>query len=258
MTVVDQWPDVDRVLWAARESAFEPGEFVGQESFVSASEIRELGERAGLRGGVSVLDLCCGVAGPGLFLMEEFGCDYLGVDADAGSIARARGRAAKGGLGARFEVGVAPPLPSGAFDVVLLLETFLAFRDKGALVSEVASLLPVGGRFAFTVEEGEVLSERERAVMPGAETVWLTPIADLMADLEQACFEVRWSADLSLAHRVVVDALIDAYEEWGWGLRGASGTEVIPDLVASHRVWSRWLSQGRVRKFAVVAEKTRP
>ncbi|WP_353953841.1 class I SAM-dependent methyltransferase [Knoellia sp. S7-12] len=252
---MDHWPDVDRVLWRARESAFPPGEFVGQESLVSASEIRWLGERAGLREGVSVLDLCCGVSGPGLLLVEEFGCGYLGVDADGGSIDRARLRAAEAGLSAQFEVVSVPPVPTGTFDVVLLLETFLAFRDKGVLLHEVASALPVGGRFAFTVEEGRALSPEERAVMPGGDTVWLTPLASLRPDLERAGFEVRWMADRSQAHRVVVDALADAYQGCGAGIHGLRGAELISQLVTSHRLWSRWLGLGRVRKFVVVAEK---
>ena len=33
------------------------------------------------------------------------------------------------------------------------------------------------------------------------------------------------------------------------------GIRDIDDLLTSHRLWSRWLRQGRVRKFALVAEK---
>ncbi|HEU5242425.1 MAG TPA: hypothetical protein VFU25_10435, partial [Ornithinibacter sp.] len=72
---------LDDVLWRAREAAFPAGEFVGQESFMTAGEIRSLAARAGIRPGVSVLDLCCGVGGAGLFVTRELGCRYLGVDA---------------------------------------------------------------------------------------------------------------------------------------------------------------------------------
>src|SRR5262249_57586065 len=58
----------DGALRRAREAAYAAGEYVGQESFMRASEIRELAERAGVGSGVSLLDLCCGVAGPGRFL----------------------------------------------------------------------------------------------------------------------------------------------------------------------------------------------
>src|SRR3954447_7144184 len=109
----------ERALNGARQSAYAPGEFVGQESFMTAGEIRALGVRAGIGPGVTVLDLCCGVAGPGRFLTRELGCAYLGVDASASAVALARERA--GDLPCRFSVAEIPPLPSGPFDVVLLL-----------------------------------------------------------------------------------------------------------------------------------------
>src|SRR3954451_14827959 len=119
-----------KALQAARVSAYGPGEFVEQESFMSAAEIRALALEAGVGPGVSVLDLCCGVAGPGRFISRELGCTYLGVDLSASAIDIARARA--GDLPCRFEVARIPPVPPGPFDVVLLLETMLAFRDKEA------------------------------------------------------------------------------------------------------------------------------
>ena len=51
--------------WHVTEQAYGQGEYVDQQSFMRASEIRALAERAGVGPGVSVLDLCCGVGGPG-------------------------------------------------------------------------------------------------------------------------------------------------------------------------------------------------
>src|SRR5579864_911006 len=109
-------PFVD-ALRRARVTAYPPGEFVEQESFMSASEIRALADQAGIGSGVSVLDLCCGIAGPGRFITRELGCSYLGVDLSLSAIEIARERA--GGLPCRFEVSRVPPIPSGPFDVVL-------------------------------------------------------------------------------------------------------------------------------------------
>src|SRR3954447_5969447 len=150
----------DQALHRARLSASAPGEFVGQESFMTAREIRALAARAGIRPGAAMLDLCCGRAGPGRLLTRELGCGYLGIDASAGAIAIARERARD--LPCRFAVAHVPPLPAGSFDVVLLLETMLAFPDKDALVRAVRAALRPGGRFAFTLEDGEPLSAAER------------------------------------------------------------------------------------------------
>src|SRR5207245_143771 len=104
----------------------------------------------------SVLDLCCGVAGPGRFITRELGCAYLGVDVSPSAIAIARERARD--LPCDFAVARVPPVPPGPFDVVLLLETMLAFPEKGLLVDGVSRALIAGGRFAFTLEEGPPLT----------------------------------------------------------------------------------------------------
>src|ERR1700749_1011030 len=123
-------------LRRARCSGYAEGEYVGQESFMRAGEIRALAVAAGIAPGVSVLDLCCGVAGPGRFITRELGCSYLGVDLSASAIDIARERA--GDLPCRFEVAQIPPVPRGPFDAVLLLETVLAFADKRGLLEEIS------------------------------------------------------------------------------------------------------------------------
>ena len=242
-------------LGRARASAYPPGEFVGQESFMSAGEIRELAVRAGIGPGVSVLDLCCGVAGPGRFITRELGCSYLGVDLSGGAIDIARARAAD--LPCRFEVARIPPLPHGPFDVVLLLETMLAFRDKEALLQEVAGALRVGGRFAFTMEEGAPLTEAEREHMPDADTVWLTPLEEMLACMSSAGLEVRWQEDHSQAHCAVADSLIEAFAADAAGIASLVGRRALDELLTAHRLWCEWLRSGRVRKIAFVAERSR-
>jgi SAM-dependent methyltransferase len=227
---------------------------VQQESFMSATEIRTLAQRAEIAARVSVLDLCCGVAGPGRFITRQLGCAYLGVDASADAIDIARERAH--GLPCRFEVTCVPPIPPGPFDVVLALEVMLAFADKATLVNAVARALAPGGRFAFTLEEGAPLTNAERERMPDADTVWLTPLEEMRALLERTGLAVRWQADWSHAHRAQADALIAAFTADAPNITPQIGQRALDELLAAHRLWSDWLGSGRVRKFALVAEKT--
>jgi SAM-dependent methyltransferase len=240
-------------LGRARIAAYPPGEFVEQESFMRASEIRALAARAGIAPGVSLLDLCCGVAGPGRFITRELGCTYLGVDYSSSAIEIARERA--GDLPCRFEVSRIPPLPRGPFDVVLLLETMLAFPDKEALLQEISAALTTGGRFAFTMEEGAPLTESERASMPEADTVWLAPLDELLTYLERAGLVVRRQDDVSQSHRAVADSLIDAFNADAADIATQIGRQALDELLAAHRLWRDWLREGRVRKIALVAEK---
>jgi SAM-dependent methyltransferase len=242
-----------QALQRARASAYLPGEFVEQEGFMRAGEIRALADQAGIASGVSVLDLCCGIAGPGRFITRELGCTYLGVDLSSSALEIARERAA--GLPCRFEVRRIPPAPPGPFDVVLLFETMLAFPDKETLLQEISQALTPGGRFAFTMEEGRPLTEAERARMPDAETVWLTPLQEMLAFLERVGLVVRWQHDCSRSHLAVADSLIDAFAADAADIAAQIGDRALEELLIAHRLWSDWLRQGRVRKIAFVTEK---
>jgi SAM-dependent methyltransferase len=218
-----------------------------------AAEIRRLARQARVGPGVSVLDLCCGAAGPGRMIAAESGCRYLGVDHSASALATARRLA--GNLPCRFEQAHLPPLPEGRFEVVFLLETMLAFPDKGALAGEVARVLEPGGRFAFTVEEGRPLTRPERARMPAADTVWPVELAELTGVLRDAGLAVTWQQECSSAHHAIATALLRCYRADSPQIAGQVGTRAAAELVAAHQLWSDWLGSGRVRKFAMVAEK---
>ena len=241
-------------LRRARAAAYPPGEFVEQESFMRASEILALAKQAGIAPGVSVLDLCCGIAGPGRFITRELGCAYLGVDYSSSAIDLARQSA--GDLSCQFEVSRIPPIPPGQFDVVLLLETMLAFPDKEGLLEEISGALGLGGRFAFTLEDGAPLTGPEREIMPDADTVWLTPLPEILSHLDRAGLVVRWQADCSRSHRAVANALLEAFTAEGPDIAAGIGRRALEELLVAHRLWRDWLQTGRVRKLALVAERT--
>jgi len=252
VTVTDR-AAVAAAFEAAWGSAYPPGEYVRQESFMTAGEIREVARRARIGPDDSVLDLCCGVAGPGRLIAAETGCRYLGVDRDPTAVALAR--AATGDLACSFEVAVVPPVPAGPFDVVLLLETMLAFRDKAPLLAGVAAALRPGGRFAFTVEEGRPLTAAERAAMPASDTVWPVPLPVLLALLEWHGFEVESVADATDSHLETAQALVAAFLRHRSSIAAELGTAAVDELVRSHRLWAAWLSRGRIRKLGIVAAR---
>ena len=96
-------------LEEAKKAAFPPGQYVAQESFVSADEILWLARTAELDSNSRVLDLCCGIGGPALHIVKNTGCRLVGVDREGASIREARRRAKKLNLEAQFEVAEAPP-----------------------------------------------------------------------------------------------------------------------------------------------------
>lgn len=220
---------------------------------MGATEILTLADRAGIAPGASVLDLCCGIGGPGRFITRELGCDYLGVDYSADAIDIARERA--GDLPSRFEVARIPPVPPGPFDVVILLETMLAFPAKEPLLREISGSLGAGGRFACTFEGGLPLTAAERERMPDADTVHLIPVDEMLSCLQRVGLVVRWQEDRSRSHAATAEALTEAFAAATLDIAAEIGAEALDELLSAHRLWSGWLRAGRVRKVALVAEK---
>jgi SAM-dependent methyltransferase len=186
-------------------------------------------------------------------IAAEFDCRYLGVDSSAGAIDIARTLA--GRLPCRFEQMHVPPLPDGPFEVVILLETMLAFPDKRALFDEVARVLQPSGRFAFTVEEGRPLTATERVEMPDAHTVWPIELAKLTAELREVGLTVHWKEQCSASHSATASALLASFRADSTAIARQLGPQPLAELVRAHKLWSDWLGSGRVRKFAFVAEK---
>jgi hypothetical protein len=105
------------------------------------------------------------------------------------------------------------------------------------------------------MEEGLPLTQAERDRMPDADTVWLTPVEEMVTCLERAGLRVRWQEDLSRSHRATANSLLDAFAADATAIAAQIGRKALEELLAAHRLWSDWLQEGRVRKIALVAEK---
>ena len=55
----------------------------------------------------------------------------------------------------------------------------------------------------------------------------------------------------------MADALIVAFTADATDIAAQIGDRALEELLAAHRLWSEWLQDGRVRKIAVVAERSR-
>jgi hypothetical protein len=186
-------------------------------------------------------------------------CRPLGIDRSLGALVLARGR--EGAASARPSPRVCAQVPSlplrGPFDVVLLVETFLAFRDKAALLAAVATVLAPRGRFALTCEEGRPLDAAERGSIPGGDTIWLVELVELQRLLAEAGLVVRALTDLTAAHAALARRLGDAFDADRTAISAALGEPALAALLATHQRWAEWLASGRVRKLALVCAPQR-
>lgn len=108
-------------------------------------------EMAAPTAGDRVLDVACGTGNAAL-LAAARGADVVGVDSSERLVAVARQRAGEAGLLAEFLVGdaLALPVADASFDIVLSVFGVIFAADPAQAVSEVARVLPPGGRAYIT------------------------------------------------------------------------------------------------------------
>ena len=91
--------------------------------------------------------------------------------------------------------------------------------------------------------------------MPGADTVWLVELAEFTGALREAGLTVVWRQEYSSSHHAIATALLRCYRTNSFQIANQIGTQATAELITAHQLWSDWLGSGRVRKFAMVAEK---
>ena len=91
--------------------------------------------------------------------------------------------------------------------------------------------------------------------MPAADTVWPVELAELTDVLHNAGLAVTWRQEHSSAHHAIATALLRCYRADSPQIAGQIGEQATAELITAHQLWSDWLGSGRVRKFAMVAEK---
>ena len=96
-----------------------------------------------------VLDLGCGLGGPGRFLVDRFDCSVVGMDLLPKRIEIARALTRKTSLEKRISYRAADatdlPFRDGSFLQAWMLDVSMHIRDKRALFQEIARVLRPGG-----------------------------------------------------------------------------------------------------------------
>ena len=106
----------------------------------------------------TLLDLGCGLGGPGRFLADRFGCSVVGVDLLPQRVELAHALSDLTGMNERVSYRVADAtnldLPDRAFDQVWMLDVSMHVRDKHALFTEIARVLRPDGLLVMHEQTG--------------------------------------------------------------------------------------------------------
>ena len=146
------------------------GEDLGQTSWVTTEESREIPQLLDLRLNSSVLEVGCGSGGYGLDLAERVGCRLVGLDINASGVRNANRLALARGLAsrARFEqcdVSQNLPFDDKTFDAVFSNDVLCHLPGRLEVLGEISRVLKAGGRMLFSdaLVVGGMLSHEEIA-----------------------------------------------------------------------------------------------
>ncbi len=200
-----------RALW--REHSLGPGYPAGFEhiSFVTLPDLRDMAAELRLQQGSTLVDLACGMGGPGLWIARETGAQLVGIDVSEVALTHARARAEALGLASRgrYAAGTfaGTGLDAASADAAMSIDALQYAPDKRAALAEFARILRPGGRLVFTC------FALDAARVAGVPILGADPVDDYAPLLERAGFDVescaetpRWHERLTATYEAVAAA----------------------------------------------------
>jgi len=152
--MINQYYDLvtDFYEWGWGQSFHFANRYKGENFYSSIARSEHwLALQMGLKKGMEVLDVGCGVGGPAREIARFSGCNVTGINNNAYQVSRAEKhtKAAMLEEQVKFKVGnfMELPFPDNSFDAVYQIEATAHAPDKVACYSEILRVLKPGGVF---------------------------------------------------------------------------------------------------------------
>jgi SAM-dependent methyltransferase len=201
-------PLMDRIMAALVQAGIDPVRFGHRDLWTfdqlhgrGIEATREHVRRAGVRTGMAVLDLGCGIGGSSRYLAAECGCRVSAIDLTPEFVATARLLSERCGLGAaiafREANALALPFAAAEFDHVWCHNVTMNIADKAGLAREAARVAKPGARFSL-VEVAQGPAGPPAYPLPWADDVassFLATPAEMRAALELGGWRILEQSD---------------------------------------------------------------
>lgn len=239
------------VLAKVRRDSFD--EDIGQNSWLTAAELRTFLEWLDLGADDHVLEVACGSGGPACYVAQTTGCRLTGIDNTAEGVANARAIAKQQGLSDRTvfleaDANQRLPFDNAQFDALLCIDALNHLRDRRFVLNEWARVLRPRGRLTFTdpvVVTGAV-SNRELALRSSIGFFLFVPpgyTERLLADVGLQVVHVADASEGAATSSAKRRAARERYREELVAIEGREGfdafqafLDVVHELSASRRL----------------------
>lgn len=127
------------------------------DSFITNTDLQIIAKNLNVGPGKTFVDLGCGRGGPGLWLAQETGANYIGIDFSENAIEEARRRLFDIKIAGNFEFQVGSiyslDLPENSFDGAISIDVLSFLPDPLPAIKEAARILRSKAFFIFTTWE---------------------------------------------------------------------------------------------------------
>ncbi|MFL6426804.1 MAG: class I SAM-dependent methyltransferase [Acidobacteriaceae bacterium] len=238
------------------------GDDLGQTSWVTGDESREIPQLLELTPASRVLEIGCGSGGYALRLAAATGSSILGVDINEAGIRNASSLARERNLDSRAsfqlcDVAKPLPFPDQSFDAAFANDVLCHITARDALLREIFRILKPHGRLLFSdaLILGGAVTHQEIATRSSIGTYIFTPPGHNERLIEQAGFRLLEATDTTANAAAIAQrwqAARGDQREALIAIEGATNFEGLQQFLACV---ATLCSERRLLRFLYVAEK---